>query len=130
MRGHLVLGAWKRLCSFSHETQAALDPKIGYFSSNTQKLGRILVRSMREPWLFWGSLAVIPFAIICFMIAMRVTSERLTRAFEVAGEIIAGVALPVAGYEGGFRYAAKDIWELKAQTSAGLLFITLGVLCI
>jgi len=61
---------------------------------------------------------------------MRVTSERLTRALEVAGEIIAGVALLLAGYEAGFRYPAKDIWELKAQTSAGLLFITLGVFCI
>ena len=89
-----------------------------------------LVRSMREPWLFWGSLAVVPFAIVCFVIAMRVTSERLTRALEIAGEIIAGVALPLVGYEGGFRYPAKDIWELKAQTSAGLLFITLGVFCI
>jgi len=69
---------------------------------------------MREPWLFWSSLAILPFAIACFVIAMRVTSERLTRALEVAGEIIAGVALPLAGYEGGFRYAAKDIWELKA----------------
>ena len=55
---------------------------------------------------------------------------RATGALEVAGEIIAGVALPLAGYEGGFRYPAKDIWELKAQTSAGLLFITLGVICI
>ena len=85
---------------------------------------------MREPWLFWGSLAVVPFAIMCFVIAMRVTSERLARALEVAGEIIAGVTLPLAGYEGGFRYPAKDIWELKAQTSAGLFFITLGVICI
>jgi hypothetical protein len=89
-----------------------------------------LVRSMREPWLFWGSLAVVPFAIACLLIAMRVTSERLTRALEVAGEIILGVALPLAGYEGGFRYPAKDIWELKTQTSAGLLFITLGIICI
>ena len=85
---------------------------------------------MREPWLFWSSLAILPFAIACFVIAMRVTSERLTRALEIAGEIIAGVALPLVGYEGGFRYPAKDIWELKAQTSAGLLFITLGVFCI
>jgi hypothetical protein len=62
---------------------------------------------MREPWLFWGSLAVIPFAIVCFVVAMRVTSERLTRALEVAGEIIAGVALPLAGYEGGFAMQRK-----------------------
>jgi hypothetical protein len=61
---------------------------------------------------------------------MRVASERLTRALEVAGEIIAGVALPLAGYEGAFGYPAKDIWELQAQTSAGLLFITLGLFCI
>ena len=61
---------------------------------------------------------------------MRVASERLSRALEIAGEIMVGVALPLAGYEGGFRYPAKDIWELKAQTSAGLLFITLGVICI
>ena len=85
---------------------------------------------MREPWPFWGSLAVVPFAIACFLIAMRVTSERRTRALEVAGEIILGVVLPLAGYEGGFRYPAKDIWELKAQTAAGLFFITLGVICI
>jgi hypothetical protein len=85
---------------------------------------------MREPWLFWGSLAVVPFAILCFVIAMRAKSERRTRALEVVGEIIAGVSLPLAGYEGGFRYPAKDIWELKAQTSAGLLFITLGLICI
>jgi hypothetical protein len=85
---------------------------------------------MREPWLFWGSLAVVPFGIACFVIAMRVASERLTRALEIVGEIIVGVALPVAGYEGGFRYPAKDIWELKAQTSAGFLFITLGLICI
>jgi hypothetical protein len=85
---------------------------------------------MREPWLFWGGIAVVPFAIVCFVIAMRVTSERMTRALEVAGEIIAGVALPLAGYEGGFRYPAKDIWELKAQESAGLFFITLGLICI
>jgi hypothetical protein len=71
---------------------------------------------MREPWLFWGSLAVVPFGIACFVIAMRVASERLTRALEIAGELIVGVALPLAGYEGGFRYPAKDIWELKAQT--------------
>jgi hypothetical protein len=85
---------------------------------------------MREPWLFWGSLAVVPFGIACLVIAMRVASERLTRALEVAGEIIIGIALPLAGYEGGFRYPAKDIWELKAQTSAGLLFIALGLICI
>jgi NO-binding membrane sensor protein with MHYT domain len=85
---------------------------------------------MREPWLFWGSLAVVPCAIACFVIAMRVTSERLTRALEVAGEIIAGVSLTLMGYEGGFRYLAKDIWDFKAQSSAGGLFIMLGLFCI
>jgi NO-binding membrane sensor protein with MHYT domain len=85
---------------------------------------------MREPWLFWGSLAVVPFAIACFVVAMRVTSERLTRALEVAGEIIAGVSLTLMGYEGGFRYPAKDIWEFKDQSSAGALFIMLGLFCI
>ena len=79
---------------------------------------------------FRGSLAVVPFAIACFVIALRVASDRLARALEIVGEIIVGVTLPLAGYEGGFRYAAKDIWELKAQTSAGLLFITIGIFCI
>jgi NO-binding membrane sensor protein with MHYT domain len=85
---------------------------------------------MREPWLFWGSLAVVPFAIACFVVAMRVTSERLTRALEIAGEIILGIVLPLAGYEGAYRYPAKDIWEYKAQTTAGGLFIMLGLFCI
>ena len=85
---------------------------------------------MREPWLFWGSLAIVPFAIVCFIIAMRVTSERLAAVFQVVGQIIAGIALPLVGYEGGFRYAAKDIWEYKAQTSAGALLIMAGVFCI
>jgi len=85
---------------------------------------------MREPWLFWGSLAVVPLAIACFVIAMRVTSERLTRVLEAAGEIIAGISLMIMGYEGGFRYATKDIWEFKAGGSAGLFFIMLGLFCI
>jgi hypothetical protein len=85
---------------------------------------------MREPWLFWGSLAVLPLAIVCFVIAIRIASERMVLALQIIGQIIAGVALPLMGYEAAFRTAAKDIWAFKAQEAAGLLFITAGVLCI
>ena len=62
--------------------------------------------------------------------AVRIASERMALALQTIGQIIAGVALPLMGYEAAFRTAAKDIWAFKAQEAAGLLFITAGVFCI
>ena len=85
---------------------------------------------MREPWLFWSSLAVLPFAGVCFLVALRVTSDRRRLVFEIITQVVGGTAAVLMGYEGAFRSAAKDIWELKANTAVGLLFITGGLIAL
>jgi hypothetical protein len=85
---------------------------------------------MREPWLFWGSLAFLPIAGICFVLAVRVTSERRRVVLEIVTQVIGGTAGILMGYERAFRSAAKDIWELKANTSVGLLLISGGLVAV
>jgi hypothetical protein len=43
---------------------------------------------------------------------------------EIITQVIGGTAAILMGYESAFRSAAKDIWELKANTAVGLLFIS------
>jgi hypothetical protein len=85
---------------------------------------------MREPLLFWASLATLPIAIVCFIVAIRVTSQRVAITLQIASQLIAGIALPLMGYETAVRSAAKSVLEMKSNTAAGLLFITAGVFCI
>ena len=85
---------------------------------------------MREPWLFWGSLAFLPVAGVCLVLALRVTSERRRLVLEIITQVIGGTAAMLMGYESAFRSAAKDIWELKANTAVGLLFITAGLIAL
>jgi hypothetical protein len=82
---------------------------------------------MRDTWLFWSSLAVLPFAGVCFLLALRVTSKRRRIVLEIITQVIGGTAAILMGYESAFRSAAKDIWELKANTAVGLLFISGGL---
>jgi len=83
---------------------------------------------MHEPWLFWGSLAVLPVAGVCFMLAIRATSEKRELILEIATQVIAGVPLSLMGYESAFRTATKSIHEMQINTAAGLLFLTFGIL--
>lgn len=39
---------------------------------------------MPEPLLFWASLVTLPVAIVCFVVALRVTSQRLAATFQIA----------------------------------------------
>jgi hypothetical protein len=82
---------------------------------------------MREPWLFWTSLAILPFAGVCFLLALRVTSDRLRVSLEIVSQTIGGAAAIAMGYESAFRMGAKDFWELKTNTAVGLFFILAGV---
>jgi len=85
---------------------------------------------MRDPWLFWGSLAVFPFAGIFFLLAMRVGSDRLRITFEIATQVIGGIAAILFGYEAAFRTTARDIMEFKAVTSVGYVFLLFGALAL
>jgi hypothetical protein len=85
---------------------------------------------MREPLLFWTSLATLPVAIVCFVVAIRVTSQRLALTLQIASQLIAGIALPLMGYETALRSAAKSILEMKSNYATGTLFIMAGLFCI
>jgi len=82
---------------------------------------------MRDPWLFLTSLAILPFAGVCFLFALRVTSDRLRVTLEIITQIIGGAAAIAMGYEAAFRSGARDFLELKADTPVWLLFISAGV---
>jgi hypothetical protein len=83
---------------------------------------------MCEPWLFWSGLALIPFAIICFLVGLRVRSERASLALEIATLVIAGTATSLMGYETAFRTTANDMSELKTNTAVGGLLFCWGVI--
>lgn len=85
---------------------------------------------MREPLFFWGSLATLPVAIVCFVVAMRVTSQRLAITLQIASQLTAGIALPLMAYETACRSTAKSILEMKLNYAVGILFITAGVFCL
>jgi len=85
---------------------------------------------MREPLLFWASLATLPAAIVCFIVAMRVTSQRLAITLQVASQLTAGMALPLIGYETACRSTATSILEMKSNYAVGIVFITAGVFCL
>jgi hypothetical protein len=85
---------------------------------------------MRGLSLFWVSLASFPFAGVCFLFALRVTSRLRALALEITAHVIAGTAAILMGYERAFRTGAKSIWELKANTAVGLFFLIVGLLCI
>jgi hypothetical protein len=85
---------------------------------------------MREPLLFWISLATLPAAIVCFVVAMRVTSQRLADTLQIASQLIAGIALPLMGYEIAVRSTAKAIFGMQASNAIGTLLITAGVFCV
>jgi hypothetical protein len=74
---------------------------------------------MREPLLFWASLATLPVAIMCFIVAIRVTSQRLAITLQMASQLIAGIAFPLMGYETTLRSGAKSILEMKANYAIG-----------
>jgi hypothetical protein len=83
-----------------------------------------------EPFLFWASLATLPVAIVCFVLAMRVTPQRLAVRLQIASQLIAGIALPLMGYEIAARSGAKSISDMQPNTGIGLLLITAGLLCL
>jgi len=83
---------------------------------------------MREPWLFWGSLPFLPVAGICFLLALRATSQRVALAFEITALVMAGAAATIMGCEIGFRTASKSIPVLQINRAVGLLFLTGGLL--
>jgi hypothetical protein len=85
---------------------------------------------MREPILFWVSLVTLPVAIVCFIVAMRVASQRLALTLQIGSQLIAGVALPLMGYEIALRSTAKSMLDMKSNYAVGLLFITAGVFCV
>jgi hypothetical protein len=82
---------------------------------------------MRDPLVFWGSLACLPFAGVCFLLALRVPSQRLALVLEIVTQVIGGTAAMLMGYESAFRTAAKSFLELKANTAVGLLFLSAGL---
>ena len=82
---------------------------------------------MRDPWLFWTSLAILPFSGVCFLLALRVTSDRLRLVLEIITQVIGGVAAIAMGFESAFRTGARDIWELKTNTAVGLFFLGAGI---
>lgn len=84
---------------------------------------------MPEPLLFWASLATLPVAIVCFVVAVRVTSQRLAATFQIASQLMAGIALPIMGYEIALS-AGKSNWNMQPNTGIGLLLITAGLLCL
>lgn len=94
------------------------------------KFRLIVVRAMPEPLLFWVSLATLPVAIVCFVVAMRVTSKRLAVTLQIASQLMAGMALALMGYEIGMRSGAKSISDMQANTAVGLLLVTAGLFCL
>ena len=82
---------------------------------------------MRDPWLFWSSLAVLLFAGVCFLLALRGASERRRVVLEIITQVIGGAAAIAMGYESAFRTGARDIWEFKTNTAVGLFFIGAGL---
>lgn len=85
---------------------------------------------MREPWVFWSSLAILPLAGVSFLLAVHVTSDRLRARWEIATQLIGGTAAILMGYESAFRIAAKSIWESKENYAVGTLFLIAGVLAL
>jgi hypothetical protein len=82
---------------------------------------------MRDPWLFWVGLACIPFAGICFLLAVRATSPRRELVLGLAARVIGGAAALVIGYESAFRTGAGSIAEAKVNTAVGLCLLTAGL---
>ena len=69
----------------------------------------------------------LPFAGVCFLLALRVTSERRRVVLEIVTQVIGGAAAIAMGYESAFRTGASDIWELKTNTAVGLFFLGAGI---
>jgi hypothetical protein len=67
---------------------------------------------------------------VCFIVAMRVTSQRWAITLQIASRLTAGIALPLIGYETACRSTATSILETKSNYAVGILFITAGVLCL
>jgi hypothetical protein len=83
---------------------------------------------MHEPALFWGGLASLPFAIVCFFFALRVESPRAER-FLTAFQVIAGVALMLMGYEMAGK-ASKSIPDRQIDGCATGLLLMAGFVCL
>jgi hypothetical protein len=82
---------------------------------------------MRDPSLFWSSLASLPFAGVCFLFALRVTSPARALTLQIGAQVIAGTAAILMGYESAFRTAARSTRELQINTSVGLFFLAIGL---
>jgi hypothetical protein len=85
---------------------------------------------MRDPWIFWVGVAMLPMAGVSFWFAVHVTSDHLQARLEVVTQLIGGTAGILMGYESAFRTAAKSIWELKENYATGAFFLIAGVLAL
>lgn len=83
---------------------------------------------MRDPWLFWAGLTLVPFAAICFYQAMHAELPDRELRFDVAARLIASVAGLAMGFECVFRTVPMPPPELQKYTSVGLLLFVGGVI--
>jgi len=85
---------------------------------------------MRDPWLLWSGIALVPLGAICLYQAVHATKPKRELALEIAGRVIAGTAGIAIGYEIAFRTAVKSAPELKTNTAIGLFLLIGGLICI